>query len=287
MTTILITGASGQLGMSLKRIFNSKYEIISTTGNNNPTGSSMYLDVTNPMLFKEVVETTNPDLVIHLAALTNVEFCEKNPELAYSINIGGMDNLVNAFKGPIIHVSTDYVFDGEDGPYKEEDTTNPLNVYGLSKLESEKLLLDHSENSLVIRSNVLYDYSSKSEASFLNWVVGSLTQEKEINVVEDQWNNPTWTGSLAVVIDRAIDTQLTGLAHWGDGDLVSRFDFANKIADVFNLKKSLIKPILTSELNQTAKRPLKSGLKTDYAQNILNLEPPTIKECLETIVEQK
>ena len=287
MTTILITGASGQLGMSLKRIFNSKYEIISTTGNNNPTGSSMHLDVTNPLLFKEVMETTNPDLVINLAALTNVDLCEKNPELAYSINIGGMDNLVNAFKGPIIHVSTDYVFDGEDGPYKEEDTTNPLNVYGLSKLESEKLLLDHSENSLVIRSNVLYDYSSKSEASFLNWVVDSLTQEKEINVVEDQWNNPTWTGSLAVVIDRAIDTQLTGLVHWGDGDLVSRFDFANKIADVFNLKKSLIKPILTSELNQTAKRPLKSGLKSDYAQNILNLEPPTIKECLETIVEQK
>ncbi|MEC7850104.1 MAG: dTDP-4-dehydrorhamnose reductase [Candidatus Neomarinimicrobiota bacterium] len=287
MTTILITGASGQLGMSLKRIFNSKYEIISTTGNNNPTGSSMHLDVTNPMLFKEVMETTNPDLVINLAALTNVDLCEKNPELAYSINIGGMDNLVNAFKGPIIHVSTDYVFDGEDGPYKEEDTTNPLNVYGLSKLESEKLLLDHSENSLVIRSNVIYDYSSKSEASFLNWVVDSLTQEKEINVVEDQWNNPTWTGSLAVVIDRAIDTQLTGLVHWGDGDLVSRFDFANKIADVFNLKKSLIKPILTSELNQTAKRPLKSGLKSDYAQNILNLEPPTIKECLETIVEQK
>ena len=287
MTTILITGASGQLGMSLKRIFNSKYEIISTTGNNNPTGSSMHLDVTNPMLFKEVIETTNPDLVINLAALTNVDLCEKNPELAYSINIGGMDNLVNAFKGPIIHVSTDYVFDGEDGPYKEEDTTNPLNVYGLSKLESEKLLLDHSENSLVIRSNVLYDYSSKSEASFLNWVVDSLTQEKEINIVEDQWNNPTWTGSLAVVIDRAIDTQLTGLVHWGDGDLVSRFDFANKIADVFNLKKSLIKPILTSELNQTAKRPLKSGLKSDYAQNILNLEPPTIKECLETIVEQK
>ncbi len=287
MTTILITGASGQLGMSLKRIFNSKYEIISTTGNNNPTGSSMHLDVTNPMLFKEVMETTNPDLVINLAALTNVDLCEKNPELAYSINIGGMDNLVNAFKGPIIHVSTDYVFDGEDGPYKEEDTTNPLNVYGLSKLESEKLLLDHSENSLVIRSNVLYDYSSKSEASFLDWVVDSLTQEKEINIVEDQWNNPTWTGSLAVVIDRAIDTQLTGLVHWGDGDLVSRFDFANKIADVFNLKKSLIKPILTSELNQTAKRPLKSGLKSDYAQNILNLEPPTIKECLETIVEQK
>jgi len=287
MTTILITGASGQLGMSLKKIFNSKYEIISTTKNNTSGGSSIYLDVTNPMLFKEVVEMTTPDLVVNLAAMTSVDLCEKNPELAYSINIGGVDNLVNAFRGPIIHISTDYVFDGESGPYKEGDTTNPLNVYGMSKLESEKLLLDQSEDSLVIRSNVLYDYSSKSEASFLNWVVDSLTKEKEISVVEDQWNNPTWTGSLAVVIDRAIDTQVTGLVHWGDGDLVSRFDFANKIADVFNLKKSLIKPILTSELNQTAKRPLKSGLTSDYAQNILNLEPPTIKECLETIAEQK
>ena len=287
MTTILITGASGQLGMSLKKIFNSKYEIISTIGNNTSGGSSIYLDVTNPMLYKEVVEMTNPDLVVNLAAMTSVDLCEKNPELAYSINIGGVDNLVNAFRGPIIHVSTDYVFDGESGPYKEEDTTNPLNVYGRSKLESEKLLLDQSEDSLVIRSNVLYDYSSNPGASFLNWVVDSLTQEKEISVVEDQWNNPTWTGSLAVVIDRAIDTQVTGLVHWGDGDLVSRFDFANKIADVFNLKKSLIKPILTSELNQTAKRPLKSGLISDYAQNILNLEPPTIKECLESIVEQK
>ena len=287
MTTVLITGASGQLGMSLKKIFNSKYEIISTTGNNISGVSSIYLDVTNPVLFKEVVEMTNPDLVVNLAAMTSVDLCEKNPELAYAINIGGVDNLVNAFRGPIIHVSTDYVFDGESGPYKEEDTTNPLNVYGRSKLESEKLLLDQSENSLVIRSNVLYDYSSKSRASFLKWVVDSLNQEKEISVVEDQWNNPTWTGSLAVVIDRAIDTQVTGLVHWGDGDLVSRFDFANKIADVFNLKKSLIKPILTSELNQTAKRPLKSGLTSDYAQNILNLEPPTIKECLESIVEQK
>jgi dTDP-4-dehydrorhamnose reductase len=287
MTTILITGAYGQLGMSLQKIFNSKYEIISTTGNNISGVSSIYLDVTNPVLFKEVVEMTNPDLVVNLAAMTSVDLCEKNPELAYAINIGGVDNLVNAFRGPIIHISTDYVFDGESGPYKEGDTTNPLNVYGMSKLESEKLLLDQSEDSLVIRSNVLYDYSSKSEASFLNWVVDSLTKEKEISVVEDQWNNPTWTGSLAVVIDRAIDTQVTGLVHWGDGDLVSRFDFANKIADVFNLKKSLIKPILTSELNQTAKRPLKSGLTSDYAQDILNLEPPTIKECLETIVEQK
>ena len=287
MKTILITGGLGQLGISLKRIFNSKYEIISSTRSKNLRATDIYLDVTNPILFKDVLKMTNPDLVINLAALTDVDLCERNPELAYSINVGGIDNLVNTFNGPIIHISTDYVFDGESGPNKETDPTNPLNVYGSSKLASENLLLNQSEDSLVIRANVLYDYASKSSASFLNWVVDSLEEGKEINVVEDQWNNPTWTSSLAVVIDRSFDIGLSGLLHWGDGDWISRYEFANKIADVFNLKKSLIKPIKTSELDQTATRPLKGGLESKFAQTMLNLEPPLVEECLQTILEQK
>ena len=287
MKTILITGGLGQLGISLKRIFNSKYEIISSTRSKNLRAADIYLDVTNPILFKDVLKMTSPDLVINLAALTDVDLCERNPELAYSINVGGIDNLVNTFNGPIIHISTDYVFDGESGPNKEKDPTNPLNVYGSSKLASENMLLEQSEDSLVIRANVLYDYASRSNASFLNWVISSLEKGKEINVVEDQWNNPTWTSSLAVVIDRSIDSGINGLLHWGDGDWISRYEFAIKIADVFNLKKSLIKPIKTSELDQTATRPLKGGLDSDFAQEALNLEPPSVEECLQTILEQK
>ena len=287
MKTILITGGSGQLGISLKRIFNSKYEIISSARSKNLRTVDIYLDVTNPILFKDVLKMTNPDLVINLAALTNVDLCERNPELAYSINVGGVDNLVNSFNGPIIHISTDYVFNGESGPNKEKDPTNPLNVYGSSKLASENLLLEQSEDSLVIRANVLYDYASRSNASFLNWVIHSLEDGKEINVVEDQWNNPTWTSSLAVVIDRSIDSGINGLLHWGDGDWINRYEFANKIADVFNLKKSLINPIKTSELDQTAMRPLKGGLDSEFAQAVLNLEPPSVEECLQAILEQK
>ena len=287
MKTILITGGAGQLGISIKRIFNSKYEIISSSRSKNLRDADIYLDVTNPMLFKDVLKMTNPDLVINLAALTDVDFCERNPELAYSINVGGVDNLVNTFNGPIIHISTDYVFDGEIGPNKETDPTNPLNVYGSSKLASENMLLEQSEESLVIRANVLYDYGSRSNTSFLNWVIHSLKEGKEINVVEDQWNNPTWTSSLAVVIDRSIDIGINGLLHWGDGDWINRYEFANKIADVFNLKKSLIKPIKTSELDQTATRPLKGGLDSKFAQTMLNLEPPSVEECLQTILEQK
>ena len=285
MKSILLTGAYGQLGLSFYNLFHSKYEIY-CSGRNYYPNNGIYLDISNPILYNEVLKFVNPDLVINFAALTNVDQCEQNPELAYSINLGGLTNLIDLFNGPIIQISTDYVFDGKNGPYEENDITNPINVYGASKLESEKILLEHSKENLVIRTNVLYDYSKNTSASFLNWVVESLRKENEINIVKDQLNNPTWTSSLAVVIEKAIDKGLGGLFQWGDGDWISRYEFAIKIANAFSLKTSLIKPILTENLNQIAKRPLKSGLKTDFAQKNLNLEPPTIEECLDSIKKQ-
>ena len=285
MKSILLTGSYGQLGSSFRKLFHSKYEIFCSGKNYDPK-NGIYLDITNPILYKDVLNFVKPDIVINFAALTNVDLCEQKPELAYSINLGGLTNLIDLYNGPIIQISTDYVFDGADGPYNEDDATNPINVYGTTKLESEKILLEQSKDSLVIRTNVLYDYSYNSSASFLNWVVKSLKKENEINIVEDQMNNPTWTSSLAIVIERAIETGISGLIHWGDSEWVSRYEFANKIASAFSLKRSLIKPILTSDLNQIANRPLKSGLKTDFAQKNLNLEPPTIDECLESIKKQ-
>ena len=132
----------------------------------------------------------------------------------------------------------------------------------------------------------MYDYFKNTSASFLNWVVESLKNEIEINIVEDQWNNPTWTSSLAVVIEKAIDKGVSGFFHWGDRDWINRYEFAIKIASAFGLKTSLIKPILTKDLKQSASRPLKSGLKTDFAQKLLNLEPPSIEECLDSIKKQ-
>ncbi len=285
MKSILLTGAYGQLGLSFLKLFHSKYEIF-CSGRNHNIKKGIYLDITNPTLCNEVLNSIKPDMVINFAALTNVDLCEQKPELAFSINLGGLANLIDIFDGPIVQISTDYVFDGENGPYEEEDSTNPINVYGATKLESEKILLEHSKENLVVRTNVLYDYSNNSSASFLNWVVQSLKKDNEINIVEDQLNNPTWTSSLAVVIEKAIDEGINGLMHWGDEDWISRYEFANKIASAFSLKTSLIKPIATRDLNQTAIRPLKSGLKTDFAQGILNLEPPTIEECLDTIKKQ-
>ena len=279
MKKIFITGSAGQLGQALIKLFKSRYEIISTS-RSTYNKTDYFLDITDPILTKDLIATICPDIIINLAALTDVDLCEKKPELANSINFYGVQNLVNAFNGPIIHLSTDYVFDGAKGQYSEGDATNPINEYGRTKLEGEQYLAKNSNDSLIIRTNVLYDYASNSNASFLDWIVHSLYDKKVINVVDDQINNPTWTRSLAVVIDRAIRTELNGLIHWGDADWISRYEFALKIAESFNLKKDLIEPIKTTELKQTAIRPLKGGLRTTYAEKILNLEPPSIEHCL-------
>ena len=285
MISILITGSGGQLASSFKKLFHSKYELINSSKGSTNSQSELLLDITNSIACRDIINAVSPDIILNLSGLTNVDYCERNPDLAYAINVEGVENLINNFNGPIIHISSDYVFNGEDGPYDENDKTNPLNVYGSTKLRSESILLEHPDKNLVMRGNVLYDFHQYTESSFLNWVIESLYNKREIHVVNDQINNPTWTCSFAVAIDRAIDLGVTGLIHWGDAEIINRYDFALKIADMFKLDKKLIHPITTIKLSQYAKRPLKSGLKTDYAQNTLNLEPPSIEECLRFIIE--
>ena len=285
MKKILITGSTGQLGNSLGKVFKSRYDLVFTSRTKPNKNTNNFLDITNSLLVKDMVLAISPDIIINLAALTNVDLCESNPDLAHAINFQGVKNLVNVYKGPIIHLSTDYVFDGKLGQYIENDITNPINVYGISKYKAEKILLEKSKESLVIRTNVLYDYLCKAKSSFLNWVVDTLKRGEKIKVVDDLYNNQTWTDSISVVIDRAIKADLNGLIHWGDFDWISRYDFANKIADKFNLQSNLIEPIKTEELNQVAPRPLNGGLDTTLAQDLLRLEPPKIDDCLNQIIE--
>ena len=141
---------------------------------------------------------------------------------------------------------------------------------------------DHS----IIRGNVLYDHISYTKASFLNWVVESLKNNQKIKVVKDQFNNPTWTRSMADIIELCIKNDVKGIVHWGDSDHVSRYDFALMIAEKYSLNTSLISPILTEELSQDADRPLQSGLITDKIVKMLNVIPPSIDDCLTAILEK-
>ena len=284
---ILITGAFGQLGHALQSILSKKsnYELICTGRKVKKGQEGIPLDIRNQVALKELINTTAPDILINLAAMTNVDACELNPKLAGEINVAGLEHICDSFKGKIIHLSTDYVFDGTSGPYKEDDPLNPISIYGKTKLASEHILLEKDIKNLVIRGNVLYDYSPHTSASFLNWVVSSLKGNQEIKVVEDQFNNPTWTRSMSDIIELSIENDLEGIIHWGDSVHISRFEFAKLIAKKFSLNESLIKPVLTSELNQPARRPLQSGLSTEKLVNMLDIIPPSIDDCLDEIIK--
>jgi len=284
---ILITGAFGQLGHTLQSVLSRKsnYELICTGRKIKKGQEGIPLDIRNQVALKEIINTTVPDVLINLAAMTNVDACELNPKLAGEINVAGLQHICDSFKGKIIHLSTDYVFDGTSGPYKEDDPLNPISIYGKTKLASEHILLEKDIKNLVIRGNVLYDYSPHTSASFLNWVVYSLKDNQEIKVVEDQFNNPTWTRSMSDIIELSIENDLEGIIHWGDSVHISRYEFAKLIAKKFSLNDSLIKPVLTSELNQPARRPLQSGLSTEKLVNMLDIIPPSIDDCLDEIIK--
>lgn len=262
--SILITGASGQLGNSvLKQLF-GKYELLATDINNINAIDIPFavLDITDLEQIKSTLSNFSPDVIINLAAYTDVDGCELNPDKAYLLNTKSVELLSNNFDGQLIQISTDYIFDGYNGPYSEDDITNPLSVYGKTKLEAEKILQENGVNWCILRTNVLFDYYNGTEASFIKWVIDSLKSNKSINVVDDQWNNPTWTKSLAEIIELVINKNVKGVYNYGGADYLNRFEFTHVIADIFKLDKTLILPISTESINQTAPRPLKGGLKT-------------------------
>ncbi len=283
---LLITGSSGQLGITLQGLLAKYYEIVNTTrhGNNSNTFN---LDITNKIMLKEVLDATQPDLIINLAAMTNVDLCETDPSAAKRVNLLGVENICNLFDGKIIQISSDYVFDGKMGPYTEDDYTNPISIYGKTKLLAEKVVLNHNDENIVLRTNVLYSYNLKTNACFVNWVVRSLKEKRQIYVVSDQYNNPTWTKSISRVILLCIQKKIRGLYHWGDGDILSRYQFSLKIAKIFNLDRNLIKSIKTSELSQLAKRPLRSGLISKKMEEAINVYAPSVEDCLRIISGQK
>jgi len=287
MKKILITGAFGQLGTSLckelsnESILASGRVIISTK-----KYKCIELDITNQKRVAEIIRDYKPDIIIHLAAMTDVDGCEKTPEIAFDVNVKATENLLTSFKGKFIYISTDYVFDGEKGPYFEDDKVNPMSVYGKTKLYGENLVQQSDIDWVILRSNIIFSYSDRTKASFVNWVVDSLKKRQMITVVNDQWNNPTWTNDLAKVISKIIEKDINGLYHYGGGDYLNRLEFAKMIASTFGLDGSLIKPITTSELNWLAQRPLKSGLYTNKIELDLGIEALPIQKALDEMVSQ-
>ncbi|MGE5845566.1 MAG: SDR family oxidoreductase, partial [Ignavibacteria bacterium] len=224
-----------------------------------------------------------PDFIINAAAYTNVDRSETDREMAWKINVKGVEYLAEASRvldAHLIHISSDYIFDGLKGPYSETAVPNPVSYYGRTKLASENALKISGTIHTILRTNVLFGRAEENRPDFVRWVVQMLRSGQMIRIVTDQINNPTFVGDLVQGINKVIDYRKEGIYNIGGRDFLSRFDFTMEIAEFFELDKSLVKPILTEELKQPAKRPLNSGLLTLKAETELGFKPHSVKEVL-------
>ena len=291
---VLIFGANGMLGQRTIHLFTQagNYEILASSSEPEPFFSGIeykQVDFTQREAVKNIILNFYPDVIINAAAYTNVDKAESDRELCWKVNVKGLEFITEAARVVdchIIHISTDYVFDGTKGPYSEIDTPNPFGYYSRTKLASENALKIGGAPFTILRTNVLYGIIKTGRADFVRWVVDSIRTEKPIRIVTDQINNPTFLDDLASAIHNVIVKKKFGLYHTGGREFLSRYDFTLRIADYFNLDKSLITPIVTAELNQPAPRPLKSGLITIKAESEFGFKPHSIEESFEKMKKE-
>ncbi|MDP4173949.1 MAG: dTDP-4-dehydrorhamnose reductase [Bacteroidota bacterium] len=289
---ILVVGANGMLGQRIINFYkyHSNVELLAASLEEEPYDKDIpyiIMDISKRDSVKDVVYDFFPDIIINAAAYTNVDKCEKEREIAWKINVKGPEHLAETARiidAHLIHISTDYVFDGRTGPYSEDEKPRPVGYYGRTKLASENALRLIGPVNTIIRTNVLYGPVKNGRPDFVRWVIDSLRNNQQINIVTDQINNPTFLDDLVQGIYRIIEQKKQGIFNIGGLEFLSRFDFTLKIADFFGLDKSLIKPIKTCELNQLAPRPLNSGLITLKAETQLGYKPHTIKD---TFIQMK
>ena len=291
---IMITGANGMLGQRTVEYYSSKenLELLATSIEDKSVIDSVdYIpcDIKSRENIKKLIYDYCPDFIIHTAAFTNVDLSEKMREDAWKINVKGVEYIAEAARtidAQIIHISTDYIFDGKNGPYDENAIPNPIGYYGRTKLASENALKISGTLFAILRTNVLYGIALNSRPDFVRWVITSLSNNQPIRIVKDQINNPTFIDDLVQAISKIIEFRKTGVYNIGGKEFLSRFEFTNRIADYFNLDKNLITPIITKELNQPANRPLKSGLLILKAETELGYKPHSISESLSVIKKE-
>ena len=294
MEKVLITGANGLLGQKCAAQLTSDYQItgIDIQDNlyiQNKKVEYFKVDITKRNDVKKTILSFLPHYIVNTAAYTNVDGSETNREICWKVNVEGVQNLVygaSKVGAKIIHISTDYVFDGKNGPYKETDIPNALGYYGKSKLAGENVLIRSDVEFTILRTMILYGTGTNLRPNFVTWLIDQLKNEKKITIVNDQFGNPTLADELARAIKRVLDLEKWDIYHVSGSEIIDRYNFALKVADVFKLNKDLISPITTAEFNQTAVRPLRSGFILDKVKKELALDLLNIDESLKILAKQ-
>ena len=291
MKKIAITGSNGLLGQSLLSLFlkdRENYQVSGISQAENRSGRIDFeyhsVDMTNEELLRQCLLNLKPDYIINTAAMTNVDACEENQQACDAINVDAVRYLTlisEEINAHLIHLSTDFIFDGKKGFYKETDVPNPLSYYGLSKLKSEEIIIKSSIKHTILRTILVYGkVFSMTRSNIVLWVKEMLENNKEITIVEDQYRMPTFVNDLAIACKITVDKDATGVFHISSNQLLSVYEIAQQIAEVFCLNQCLIKPISTETLSQKALRPPKTGFDLSKTKKVLDFHPASFKEDL-------
>ncbi len=297
MMKLLITGSNGLLGQKLIQLIGSdaNYEVIATSrGKNRLNTSDDYvyhsMDVTDQNDVLQVITKFKPDVIIHTAAMTNVDTCETEKEACQRLNVDAVAYLIEAASANncfLLHLSTDFIFDGSEGPLTEEAVPNPISIYGESKLASEKLLVESDIKWAIVRTVLVYGIAQDmSRTNIILWVKKSLEEQKDIKVVNDQWRTPTLAEDLAIGCFLIAKNKVEGVFNIAGKDFLTPYEMALKTAAYFNLKTDTMTLADSSSFTQTAKRPPKTGLAIDKARRVLGYAPRSFDEGIAIVAGQ-
>ncbi len=297
MKTILVTGGNGLLGQKIIYGLRNQEGIrcISTSrGENRMKAKDGYvyetLELTDENALQQIVEKYRPFAIINTAAMTNVDACESKKEEAWLQNVTVVENLVKvceSYNIHLVHLSTDFVFNGEKGPYIETDEPDPQSYYSLTKLEGEKRIEKSSISWAILRTIIIYGVvDDNSRSNVVLWVINALKSKKSITVINDQFRSPTLSEDLAQACISAAVGKKTGIYHVSGREVMNILDIAYIVADYFELDSSYIKPISSKDLNQPAKRPPVTGFIITKAQKELDFHPMTFLEGLSYLKKQ-
>lgn len=288
---LLITGASGLLGTKLCQIaLRKNHEVYAAYSQHKPLyGIPVELDILDPKIEQQALDKINPEAVVHTAALTDVDKCEQEKELAWKTNVEATTNLTQLCKEHgsfLVYASTDYVFDGEKGTYRETDNPAPINHYGLTKLRGEEAVRA-LDDYCVARGSVIYGSTpATGKVNFALWLLDKLRKKEEVKIIIDQWNSPTLNISMAEMIIEALEKRKTGTFHLAGATRLSRYEFAQHLAETFNLDSKYITPVKSEQIKWVAKRPRDSSLNVEKAEHTLTNKPLGIRAALKEMKEE-
>ena len=287
MDTLLITGSTGLTARKVLEQAVDRYNVV-LLGRTPPPGSvarHRYIeaDLTDTASVQRAVAEARPQAIIHTAAMTDVDRCEREPELAWAVNVDGTGHVAEAARAAgahLVFVSTDYVFSGEAGPYSETDATDPRSVYGKSKLAAEQVVQERCPDAAIARTSTLYGNAPGARRNFVGWLLAQLQGGAELTVVTDQVSSPTLADKLAEMLLALSAARASGVYHTVGGECLSRYELARAVADCFGYDASHIKPGRTADLRQDAPRPAHSGLVAEKIARDTGVRPLTLREGL-------